>query len=720
MPKKIIQLHSFDIMGNQVKSNTTINVSLIVNVHREQKFIARTFRSLADAISHASINGIICELIIVLDASDAATKNAVSSWKSIFLNSVRLLDVNNRSLALSRMSGLKVAEGEYVSLHDADDLVSYNYITEKYKRNRQDSKAIVIPEILHGFGSREWATIYTEADPRLFLDMHPYISQIFCRTEALRSITYLHPRKEMHRAYEDWHANANLISNGYYFCAAPGTTLFYRQHEGSIMAQERVGSIKKIIEPTDLFKPENFLKALNDFDVRSKMVGRKEENYDSIKQRLKEKSYRVAVDAVAQIEPQVLPRPRTNLSIDSLISSPKNAGMLYSKLCKLAGEKSQAFPWEHIFILPSLCIGGGEKYLIQIAKSLHDNTLIKPLFITTDTREDNPWLSNISSFSDHIHLSEATESRDGTKNLLALSHVLTRICENSHRKVFIHVKTAPDGFMVQNACSQYLPSKTFVNYRFLDDPWQSSMRPSIDSMSLKHIEINMGNSILISDYDGLRKKDELYFGFELEDYYTVKAHSETPLTLRQRNKLPTKRLVWVSRYAEQKRVSILPHLMEVLQKHHPEIEIDFYAPGVTAEEIKIIEQKSKNAHFHKPVNRFSEIDVSAYDALLYTSWIDGIPNVLIEAQSFGLPVIAPIVGGIPELIQNKVNGILIDSTPSDAVMCERYSAALDTFYGLDEAIIQKMSANAVDAIRRHHNPQSHQEQVNAIFGSKIR
>lgn len=707
-------------MVNHFKSNTTIDVSLIVNVHREQKFIARTFRSLADAISHASINDINCEVIIVLDASDAATTKAVSSWKSILLTTVRLVDVNNRSLALSRMSGLKVAEGEYVSLHDADDLVSYNYITEKYKRNRQDPKAIVVPEILHGFGSREWATIYTEADPRLFLDMHPYISQIFCRTEALRSITYLHPRKEMHRAYEDWHANANLISNGYHFCAAPGTTLFYRQHQESIMAQERVGSIKKIIEPTDLFKPENFLKALNDFDTRSKIIGHKEENYDSIKQRLKEKSYRVAVDAMAQIDPQVLPRPRTNLSIDSLIASPKNAGMLYSKLCKLAGEKSSTFPWEHIFILPSLCIGGGEKYLIQISKSLHDTTLVKPLFITTDTEEDNPWLPNISSFSDHIHLSEATESQDRTKNLLALSHVLTRVCENSQKKVFIHVKTAPDGFMVQNACSQYLPSKTFVNYRFLDDPWQNSMRPSIDSMSLKHIEKNIGNSILISDYEALRKKDESYFGFELEDYHTVKAHSETLPTLKQRNTSPTNRLVWVSRYAEQKRVSILPQLVEVLQKYHPKVEIDFYAPGVTAEEIKTIRQRSKNAHFHKPVNKFSEIDVSAYDALLYTSWIDGIPNVVIEAQSLGLPVIAPAVGGIPELIQNKVNGILIDSTHSDAAMCERYSTALDIFYGLDEAMIQELSANAIDAIRRHHNPLSHQEQVNAIFGSTKR
>jgi len=39
---------------------------------------------------------------------------------------------------------------------------------------------------------------------------------------------------------------------------------------------------------------------------------------------------------------------------------------------------------------------------------------------------------------------------------------------------------------------------------------------------------------------------------------------------------------------------------------------------------------------------------------------DGIPNVLVEAMAVGLPVITTAVAGIPELVDNKQNGLLYE------------------------------------------------------------
>jgi len=54
------------------------------------------------------------------------------------------------------------------------------------------------------------------------------------------------------------------------------------------------------------------------------------------------------------------------------------------------------------------------------------------------------------------------------------------------------------------------------------------------------------------------------------------------------------------------------------------------------------------------------------DIYLNTSIHEGIPMTILEAMSYGLPIIAPKVGGIPEVVQDGVEGFLIDSRDPQA------------------------------------------------------
>ncbi|HWM10459.1 MAG TPA: glycosyltransferase, partial [Solirubrobacteraceae bacterium] len=46
---------------------------------------------------------------------------------------------------------------------------------------------------------------------------------------------------------------------------------------------------------------------------------------------------------------------------------------------------------------------------------------------------------------------------------------------------------------------------------------------------------------------------------------------------------------------------------------------------------------------------------------------DGIPNVLVEAMAAGAPVVATAVSGIPELVEDDVNGLLVDPEQPEAL-----------------------------------------------------
>ncbi|WP_324721401.1 glycosyltransferase family 4 protein [Salinimicrobium sp. HB62] len=52
--------------------------------------------------------------------------------------------------------------------------------------------------------------------------------------------------------------------------------------------------------------------------------------------------------------------------------------------------------------------------------------------------------------------------------------------------------------------------------------------------------------------------------------------------------------------------------------------------------------------------------IPQFDVLLLTSENEGIPQVIYESFYYNVPVVSTNVGGIPEVIENKVNGLLTD------------------------------------------------------------
>lgn len=59
--------------------------------------------------------------------------------------------------------------------------------------------------------------------------------------------------------------------------------------------------------------------------------------------------------------------------------------------------------------------------------------------------------------------------------------------------------------------------------------------------------------------------------------------------------------------------------------------------------------------------------LSAFDVFLLPSLSEGLPYVLMEAGIAGLPVVASGIGGVPEIVEHGVSGILVDAKDIEAL-----------------------------------------------------
>jgi glycosyltransferase involved in cell wall biosynthesis len=81
--------------------------------------------------------------------------------------------------------------------------------------------------------------------------------------------------------------------------------------------------------------------------------------------------------------------------------------------------------------------------------------------------------------------------------------------------------------------------------------------------------------------------------------------------------------------------------------------------------------------------------LNAVDVLLHPTLMDAFPTVLLEACAAGLPILASEVGGIPEIVGDGQNGLLLPAVPTTEAIVEGLSRMLQ-----DPALRARLGANA--------------------------
>lgn len=176
--------------------------------------------------------------------------------------------------------------------------------------------------------------------------------------------------------------------------------------------------------------------------------------------------------------------------------------------------------------------------------------------------------------------------------------------------------------------------------------------------------------------------------FEKLGYYNVKNIPNSielknyPFKKRKNDKL---KLLWVRSFSEIYNPLLAIDVLKSLKDDRIDVELCMVGPdkdGSLQKAKAYAKQLAVDVRFTGKLSKKEWISLSeGYNVFINTTNIDNMPVSVIEAMALGLPVISANVGGIPFLLKDGINGVMVD--PNNVAAFK--NALLSLFYDNEKA-----------------------------------
>lgn len=716
----------------------TFDISVIITAHHEGRLVHKTMKSIFNALEYAKSHGITSQIIVVLDKSDEETLKYFSRY---YNSEITVTTVDYGDPGLSRNHGVSIASGKYIALLDGDDLFTEQWLVKAYNEAEKHNEDIVwYPEYVISFGCNDMIAKYRGTGESTFnisdLIEHNCWNSVHFMTKKEVLLTYPFEQTQLSLGfgYEDWHWYCEIIAQGIEIRIVPETLICYRKkNEGSRLSQ--FIQMMVLMPPSKLFEVDTFSKYVSERQVNvneespqkiasvqrtwlkrlkrfvdltyfalSPVVTPFFQKYPNIHQ-LARQIAGITLNNIPvrkfpewlltewknihEIEPQLYPEQWIIETIPYYQVPASRLGLDYISLCRQYID-----PPSHLFILPWILQGGADLESLNYIHALAKDSLAKQITVITTENTDSPWAVRLPEGVRFIefgkHYSHLTAHEQEILLTRALIQMPPQVMHNVNSplcyRIFIKYARAlrnRSRLFVSTFCKDVSEDGQAVGYPFMYLP-----------VCFDDLE-----AVFCDNKSFIDHLCDIY-AFEKEKLHV---HYQ-PFTITERKKYydkvsekKTLDILWAGRMDRQKRPDILAAIAEACK----DMPFHFHVYGAALLDRDIYSGRMKdlkNITLYGLFDGLQSLPVELYDLFLYTSQWDGLPNVLLEAISVGLPIVASNVGGVSELIVSGETGYLIE--PYDDV--NAYVQCLRDIYK-DRSLLPLLVDNAYEVISAKHS-----------------
>ncbi len=127
--------------------------------------------------------------------------------------------------------------------------------------------------------------------------------------------------------------------------------------------------------------------------------------------------------------------------------------------------------------------------------------------------------------------------------------------------------------------------------------------------------------------------------------------------------------------------------MKKIQNNYPDIHLIFLGRGKDEQNYKEQSKDLTNITFEGFVDNVGDY-IQCFDLFVFPSLNEGLGSILFDVMQSHVPIIASNIGGIPDIVKNEKNGILVQIKDSEAIY-----KAMERLYK-DKALRKKLSDEA--------------------------